>query len=96
MTGSLESLVSRAGRVAEAAMQFDNVDRNRVLGALVVYCAGCLRTVTQDMPRVVSGLNTSLGGKPFLGGFTYGEQGCVVGRETVHGNLMISAVVFSE
>jgi hypothetical protein len=48
-----------------------------------------------DMPRVVSGLNASLGGKPFLGGFTYGEQGCVVGRESVHGNLMVSSIVFS-
>ena len=95
MTGSRESLVSRAARVTSAALELDSVERSDVLGALVVYCAGCLRTVMDDMPRVVSGLNASLGGKPFLGGFTYGEQGCVVGRESVHGNLMVSSIVFS-
>lgn len=95
MTGSRESLVSRAARVTEAAIELENFDRGQLQGALVVYCAGCLRAVLQDMPRVVSGLNTTLAGKPFLGGFTYGEQGCVVGRESVHGNLMVSSVVFS-
>jgi hypothetical protein len=95
MTGSPHSLVTRAARVTEAAMALDNIQRSRISGALVVYCAGCMLTVRNQMPAVVDGLNASLGGKPFLGAFTFGEQGCVVGRESVHGNLMISSIVFS-
>lgn len=95
MTGSPHSLVTRAARVTEAALEFENVQRNRISGALVVFCAGCMLTVREQMPAVVDGLNTSLGGKPFLGAFTFGEQGCVIGRESVHGNLMVSSIVFS-
>jgi hypothetical protein len=95
MTGSPHSLVTRAARVTEAAMEFENFQRSRISGALVVYCAGCMLTVRKQMPAVIDGLNASLGGKPFLGAFTFGEQGCVVGRESVHGNLMISSLVFS-
>jgi len=95
MTGSPHSLVTRAARVTEAALEFESFQRDRISGALVVYCAGCMLTVRKQMPAVIDGLNTSLGGKPFLGAFTFGEQGCVVGRESVHGNLMISSLVFS-
>ena len=46
------------------------------------------------MTEVSSGLARSLGNKPFLGNFTFGEQGCFVGGTNHHGNLMISVVVF--
>jgi hypothetical protein len=39
-------------------------------------------------------LSASVGGKPFLGAFTFGEQGCFVGGENRHGNLMIATLVF--
>jgi hypothetical protein len=47
------------------------------------------------MDQVVDGVNQSLGGKPFLGSFTFGEQGCFAGGENRHGNLMISVLVFT-
>jgi hypothetical protein len=61
----------------------------------VVYCGGCRMAVGDEMSGVVSEVANSFGPVPFLGCFTFGEQGSVLQRN-VHGNLMISAVVFGE
>ena len=48
------------------------------------------------MEEVATEVREALGGKPFLGAFTFGEQGCFTGGESHHGNLMISVVVFEK
>jgi len=54
-------------------------------------------TVKQRMDEVVSNLRSALGEEtPFLGAFTFGEQGCFFGGENRHGNLMVSLVLFFE
>ena len=65
-------------------------------GALVIYCAGCMLTVQDRMGEVAQGVCQVLGDKPFLGSFTFGEQGCFIGGSNHHGNLMISVVVFGD
>lgn len=95
MRGTRESLVSRAGRVASAALEAEAIPGNAVAGAFVIYCAGCMLTVTDRMEDVVSGLRKALPAAPFLGAFTFGEQGCFLGGENRHSNLMISVAVFS-
>lgn len=94
LEGSRASLVERAGRVAASAVDsvFGSVDQ--VSGALVIYCAGCMLAVRPRMDEVVTGVNQALQGRPFLGSFTFGEQGCFVGGRNHHGNLMISILVF--
>lgn len=94
MQGTRSSLVARAGRVARAALAEAHLDTAQIAGALVVYCAGCMLTVREELDKVAAELRAALGGKPFLGTFTFGEQGCFVGGENHHGNLMISVVVF--
>ncbi|MCA9718601.1 MAG: FIST C-terminal domain-containing protein [Myxococcales bacterium] len=94
MTGTRDSLVTRAGRVARTALGAGQLDPGDIAGALVVYCAGCMLTVQDDMARVADVIAEALGEAPFLGTFTFGEQGCFVGGENHHGNLMISVVVF--
>lgn len=96
MSGTRSSLVSRAGRVAGAALAAGRLAPEDISGALVIYCAGCMLTVQDEMEDVVSVLNTALGGKPFLGVYTFGEQGCFTTGENHHGNLMISVVVFEK
>jgi len=96
MRGSRQSLISRAGRVAREAIQASDLPREAILGALVIYCAGCMLTIQDDMDQVAEEIAAELGGAPFLGVFTFGEQGCVVGQGSSHGNLMISTVVFSD
>lgn len=95
MVGSVDGLVTRAGRVAEEVLDRSGLTADTVAGALVVFCAGCMLTVKDRMEEVVDGLNGSLGTRPFLGSFTFGEQGCMIGGENRHGNLMISVTVFA-
>jgi hypothetical protein len=95
MRGSHDSLINRAERVVKSALQSADVTSAQVAGALVIYCAGCMLTVKGQMPSVVSTFNRSLGKQtPFLGAFTFGEQGCFLGGENRHGNLMISILIF--
>lgn len=96
MKGSRDSLISRAGRVTQAAISAGGFNADALAGALVIYCAGCMLTVQQDMGYVVEEIGSSLNQAPFLGVFSFGEQGCFVGHENSHGNLMISVVVFSK
>lgn len=95
MKGSVEGLTSRAGRVASLAATHGNIADEDIAGALVVYCAGCMMTVEDQMDDVVSGLQSALFGAPFLGVFTFGEQGSVMDGENRHGNLMISCITFA-
>jgi len=96
MTGSRDSLISRAGRVTQAAITAGEISSGSISGSLVIYCAGCMLAVQDDMDKVATEIGSALDGAPFLGVFTFGEQGCFVGHENSHGNLMISVVVFSE
>lgn len=96
MAGTRESLVSRAGRVAQSALTAGRISADDISGALVVYCAGCMLTVQRDMDAVAETLRTALHDRPFVGTFTFGEQGCFVGGNNHHGNLMISVVVFEK
>jgi len=95
MEGEIDALLSRAGRVAIDARALANLGPDDIAGALVIFCAGCMLTVRDRMDQVVAGLQHGLGAAPFLGCFTFGEQGCFVGGENRHGNLMISVTVFA-
>lgn len=94
MSGSVDTLTQRAGRVAQDAIDSTTTSNKSIAGGLVIYCAGCMLTVRERMPEVISSLNTAFNGKPFTGAFTFGEQGRFIGGENRHGNLMISVVVF--
>jgi hypothetical protein len=96
MAGSLDSLITRAARVTQAAMDNAFMEEKDLSGALLTYCAGCMLTVGDQMDRVSESLARLLVTTPFLGLFTFGEQGCFIGGENRHGNLMISAVVFGQ
>ena len=96
MHGSVDSLVSRAGRVAKSALEVYSENPQDIAGALVVYCAGCMMAVQDRLDEVVDSLRIALPDVPFLGVHTFGEQGCFLGGENRHGNLMISVLLFSK
>lgn len=96
MHGTKGSLVSRAGRVAHSALAIGGLTANEIAGALMIYCAGCMLTIQDEMDQVVDEVNAALGGQPFLGAYTFGEQGCFAKGENYHGNLMIAVVVFAK
>jgi len=95
MTGASEQLTQRAGKVASLAVQAGDMAPSDVAGALMVYCGGCMLAVKDDLANVVDGVKEALPNTPFLGIFTFGEQGVVLNGDNRHGNLMISAIVFA-
>lgn len=92
MEGSQTSLVQRAGRIARRSRE--QLGDIRIAGALVVYCGGCMLAIRGRMDEVAAGVAESLGGAPFLGVFSFGEQGEMVDGRSAHGNLMISCTTF--
>jgi hypothetical protein len=96
MSGTTQGLVERAGRVAQSALWAGRVSPDQLSGALAIYCAGCMLTVQDKMAAVVDEIKQALGDAPFIGTFTFGEQGCFNNGENHHGNLMISIVVFEK
>ncbi|WP_146348422.1 FIST signal transduction protein [Phaeobacter marinintestinus] len=95
MQGSVSSLTERAGKVTCLAGRVGGMSQDDVKGALVVYCGGCMMAVQDRMDDVVGGINNVLSGKPFMGIFSFGEQGMAFDGQNHHGNLMISSIVFS-
>jgi hypothetical protein len=93
MAGTEAGLIGRIGRVAHEAMEAAELAPHQVKGALAIYCAGCMLAVRPRMEEVVAELRAALPGVPFLGAFTFGEQGQSVAGTNLHGNLMISVVV---
>jgi hypothetical protein len=97
MKGSKDALVTRPKRVVESALRNTPAGGHdeRIVGGLVIYCAGCMLTIKDRMGEVVESFASAMGARiPFLGGFTFGEQGCFFGGENRHGNLMISVLLF--
>jgi hypothetical protein len=91
MKGDRQRLVDRAGRVADQARRALPAGSGELAGALLVYCGGCKMAVGDDIGKVATAVSEQLDGAPFIGCFTFGEQGHLINRN-VHGNLMISAV----
>jgi hypothetical protein len=94
MHGSSDSLVKRAGHIARESS--DKLVDKPIAGALVVYCAGCMLSVTDKMQHTVDEIKNALGDMPFLGVFSFGEQGKTLSGESEHANLMISCVAFAK
>ncbi|AUX40271.1 hypothetical protein SOCE26_016710 [Sorangium cellulosum] len=95
MTGSRESLLGRVQSLAGAALEAARPSF-QPQGALVIFCAGCMLAVREDLDRVVQGVAAALGPIPFLGQFTFGEQGCFVRGKNRHANLSIAIVLLGQ
>ena len=94
MRGSPESLVKRAAVVVRDAMASSSGSGQGSIGALVIYCGGCMLHVRERMDEVAEQVREAMDGSPFLGAFTFGEQGAIIDSCNRHGNLMVSAVTF--
>ncbi|WP_437309623.1 FIST signal transduction protein [Sorangium sp. So ce388] len=95
MSGSRESLIGRVRSVVDAARE-SAPPSFRAQGALVIFCAGCMLAVRDDIDRVVQGIVASLGATPFLGRFTFGEQGCFARGSNQHANLSIAVILLGK
>lgn len=97
--GNKRALRKRAGAVARHAMVNGKIKMKEIAGGLHIYCGGAAKTLglghDNDAERMVDEIRSAMGGRPFIGGFTVGEQGNIPGYGFFHGNLMSSMVVFS-
>ena len=93
MRGNKTRLIERAGKVASVAASALPGGIASLAGGLIVYCAGCMLAVDDQMPEVAKTVASSFKDRPFIGCFTFGEQGFMLDKN-VHGNLMISAIAF--
>lgn len=97
MHGSKQQLVRRAAHVVQVAANNLRLRHDTApAAALIVYCAGCMLAVRDEIHQVQQSLTDSLPDLPYLVAFTYGEQGCFADGFNRHGNLMISAVLFGQ
>jgi len=92
METSVDKLIQDAGDVAkEAAKGISKVD------ALVLsHCAGRRVAIGDRIGEVADRLKEALGGAPFIGFFSFGEQGYLPNRVNRHCNLMLSALALGE
>ena len=95
MEGTSRRLLERAGKIASQAKADVEARRLEACGALVVYCGGCMLSVRSEMEQVREGIAAALPGIPFLGLFSYGEQGATISGSTQHANLMISCTILT-
>jgi hypothetical protein len=94
MEGNIDSLTARAERVINNAIMLLPQNK-RPVGVLMIYCAGCRLMVGDAIKPMIENLKHTFEGLPICGAFTFGEQGRFLDGKNRHGNLMISAVVFS-
>ncbi|AXT37195.1 hypothetical protein D1814_00055 [Alteromonas sp. BL110] len=95
MEGNISSLTSRAERVINNAIML-LPENKKPVGVLMIYCAGCRLMVGDEINAMLNSLQETFPSIPICGPFTFGEQGRFLDGKNRHGNLMISAVVFSQ
>lgn len=95
MTGTKENIVNRIAGVASHVVRSGGFSLQELRGTLVIFCAGAMMFASDSMDQACAKLNTALGGTPFLGMHTFGEQGQFPDGTARHGNLMFSALVIS-
>ena len=96
MKSSAKDLVYRVDRVTSKALANISVPDKQIAGALIIYCAGCMLAVQNEMNEVARQFNKALLGQPFLGLYTFGEQGRAYLGENAHANLMMSTIIFEK
>ncbi len=94
--GNWEMLLNRAQNTPRKALMSQDIAKGDGYFGVYTFCAGTLLTIPEEerhkMPLLI---NRALGGIPFIGTFTLGEQVFVPGVGNRHGNLISSMLVFS-
>lgn len=95
MQGNKQALIHRGKQVIEKALQYKNV--KNILGAINIYCAGCIGVIMNDIQFLIQNYKMSLKNSPFIGPATFSEQGCFITKEKQNrqGNLMASSIIFA-
>ena len=94
MKASRAGFIGRPASVVERLMIDARLPASQVLGAFLVYCAGCRLTVKDGTSLMLAGFRGAVGHVPFTTAYCFGEQGCSVPNGPAeHGNLMTGALL---
>lgn len=74
---------SSSGSVFKSSVRQRDILQEKVAGALVSFCAGCMLEVNRSdgMQQLGGLLSQSLGAQPFLAMFPFGEQGFFANKQ---------------
>ncbi len=97
MHGDWELLLNRALTTPTKALESENLSKEDVSFGIYTHCAGSMLAIPEDeRPKMPVLVKTAIGDAPFIGTFTFGEQGHIQGVGNLHGNLVNSMIVFSK
>lgn len=95
--GNWEILLNRFKTTPEKAMKRFRIKKGGGIFALYTFCGGTLLAIPENerskMPLL---LKNTIGNTPFIGNFTFGEQGFIPDIGNQHGNLVNSIVIFTK
>lgn len=94
MKGTTATLVNRASSVVRSASRYAELEPAQVSAMVMYYCGGCMLQVRDRLADIQTSLIRTAPAVPMVVGFTFGEQGCLSKGSALHGNLMISSIVF--
>ncbi|MGC4123076.1 MAG: FIST N-terminal domain-containing protein [Myxococcales bacterium] len=96
MDSSEDALVHRGANVARTALVRGGLAPDKLAGALVVFCGGCMLAIQKRMPESMDEISKALPQVPYSAIYSFGEQGCVLPKQVAHGNLMASALLLGK
>jgi len=91
--GTPDSLIYRSETISRRALLNGRIKKADVSSALFIYCAGTMLAVQDRINEIIPIINKVIGNVPYIGAFTFGEQGNIKGYGNFHGNLMSSMVI---
>ncbi|NAT10678.1 hypothetical protein C4E22_03900 [ANME-1 cluster archaeon AG-394-G06] len=94
MHGDWELILNRALTTPTKALESEALSKDDVSFGIYTYCAGSMLAIPEEeRPKMPALVKTAIGDAPFIGTFTFGEQGHIPGIGNVHENLVNSMVV---
>ena len=94
MHGDWELILNRALTTPTKALESEALSKEDVSFGIYTYCAGTMLAVPEEeRPKMPVLVKTAIGDAPFIGTFTFGEQGHIPSIGNVHGNLVNSMIV---
>jgi hypothetical protein len=93
--GGWEILLNRFRTTPQKALTRFKIEKGEAVFAVYTFCAGTMLSIPEsERPKMPLLLKEVIGEVPFIGNFTFGEQGFIPGVGNQHGNLVNSIVIF--